>query len=152
MKRLVILSIFALSTVFASSAFAGGYGAAGCGLGNQLFKGKNDKLSQILGATTNHATLNQSFGITTGTLDCDATGLVVASRETEIYAQKNFDSIVKEMAAGNGEHLSTLASLMGYEPARLASFGKDHFSKIITSENTSATDMLLAIRLGLGNT
>jgi hypothetical protein len=150
-KILVVLGALVLTSVFTGTSYAARYGAAGCGVGDLIFAGKNDKVSQVLGATTNGTLGNQTFGISTGTLNCDATGLVVASKETEIYAQKNFDSIAKEMAVGSGEHLATLASLMGYDASQLASYGKAHYGQIFASADTSATDMLVAIRIGLNS-
>jgi hypothetical protein len=150
MKKIaVVLGAFVLFVVFSGTSFAASLGASGCGVGHLIFPGKNDRVSQILSATTNGTLGNQTFGITTGTLDCNTTGLVIASRETEVYAQNNFDSIAKEMAVGTGEHLTTLASLMGYDASQFASFGKAHYGQIFASENTSATDMLVALKVGL---
>jgi hypothetical protein len=148
-KLLIALGVIILSVTSSGVAFAGNYGVAGCGLGALIFEKKNDKVSQILASTTNSIYGNGSFGITSGTSNCDASGLVVASKETEIYAQKNFDSISKEMAAGTGEHLTTLAGLMGYDAAQLAAYGKTHYGQIFASEKTTSSDMLAAIRTGL---
>jgi len=43
----------------------------GCGLGSVIFKGQDALLFQILAVTTNGTSGNQTFGITTGTLNCD---------------------------------------------------------------------------------
>jgi hypothetical protein len=148
-KMLVVLSALLLTVGFAGTSHAARYGAAGCGVGHLIFVGKNDKVSQVLSATTNGTLGNQTFGISTGTLDCDTTGLVVASRETEIYAERNFDSITKELASGSGEHVATLAALMGYDSAQLGSYGKTHYAQIFVSENTTSSDMLAALKAGL---
>jgi hypothetical protein len=159
-KMLVVLSALVLTAVFAGTSHAAAakaapaqysakIGAAGCGVGHLIFANKHDRVSEVLSATTNGTLGNQTFGISTGTLDCDTTGLVVASRETEIYAQKNFDSITKEMASGSGEHIATLATLMGYDPAQLGSYGKTHYAQIFVSENTTSSDMLAALKAGL---
>ncbi|MBI3581553.1 MAG: DUF3015 family protein [Nitrospinae bacterium] len=148
-KMLVVLSALVLTAGFAGTSHAAKYGAGGCGVGSIIFQGKNDKVSQVLAATTNGTLGNGTFGISTGTLNCDATGLVVASRETEVYAQNNFDSIAKEMASGSGEHVATLAVLMGYDSAALASYGKTHYGQIFVSENTTSSEMLTAIKVGL---
>ena len=61
-------------TLASSSAFAG-YGAAGCGLGSFVFGDNNSWWAQTLGATTNGTSGSQTFGITTGTSNCDASAL-----------------------------------------------------------------------------
>ena len=43
-----------------SSAFAAGYGTAGCGLGSMLF-GNQKGMVQVLAATTNGISGNQTF-------------------------------------------------------------------------------------------
>ena len=71
MKRLLAgLIAVALS---APAAFAGnGKANTGCGLGTLIFGSKADDsvLLQILAVTTNASCGNQTFGISTGTLEC----------------------------------------------------------------------------------
>ncbi len=151
MKKMIVLGAIVLSMGITSSAFAGGYGAAGCGVGNLIFQGKQDKVSQILAATTNGTLANQTFGISTGTLNCDATGLVVASKEADTYSAKNYDSLTKEMAIGSGEHLDTLAGLLNCDKAKLGAYSRAHYSEIFASNNTTSTEMLSALVKGLGS-
>lgn len=151
MKKMIVLGAIVLSMGITSSAFAGGYGAAGCGVGNLIFQGKHDKVSQVLAATTNGTLANQTFGISTGTLNCDATGLVVASKEADTYAANNYDSLTKEMAAGTGEHLDTLASLLGYDKAELGAYSRTHYGEIFATNGTTSTEMLSSLVKGMGS-
>ena len=66
MKR----TIFAVIAVLAisSSAWAGGYKSAGCGLGSMIIK--DDGFVQVFAATTNATSGSQTFGITSGTSNC----------------------------------------------------------------------------------
>lgn len=150
MKKMIVFGALVLSMGVTSSAFAGGYGAAGCGLGTMLFHGKNDKVSQVLSATTNGTAGNQTFGITTGTSNCDSSGLVVASKEADSYAAKNYDSLTKELATGTGEHLATLASLLGYSQVELGAYSRAHYGEIFATDGTTSTEMLSALVKGLG--
>src|SRR6266446_6006877 len=93
--------------IFSSSAFAAGYGEAGCGLGSLIF-GKSEGAVQILAATTNNTFYTQAFGISSGTSNCDAKGFDTSKLEQEQFVANNFSGLAKEMAAGEGEQLTTL--------------------------------------------
>lgn len=110
MKKLVLVAVSAL--VLSSSAFAGGYKSAGCGLGSMVFT--DDGITQIFAATTNATFGSQMFGITTGTSNCGSGGgTSKAIAEQEIFVSANMDNLTVEMAQGNGEHLNAFASLLG---------------------------------------
>ncbi|OGR01935.1 MAG: hypothetical protein A2284_04215 [Deltaproteobacteria bacterium RIFOXYA12_FULL_61_11] len=110
MKKLILVLAFLF---LSGSVYAGGYGAAGCGLGSLVFGEKNGIGNQILAMTTNSTFGSQLFGISTGTLNCDAEGLFVENRTQEAYVKANLDVLTKEMAQGQGEHLSTLGHILG---------------------------------------
>jgi len=72
MKKLVIIVLAAFLVItFAGASFAAPKDQVGCGLGYMVFKGKDGLLSQTCAATTNGTFGNQTFGISTGTLECD---------------------------------------------------------------------------------
>jgi len=149
MKK-TFLAVAALCSVlsFSGSAVAAGYGDAGCGLGSMLF-GNEQGAVQILASTTNGTFGSQTFGITTGTSNCNPAGLVKLDKEREVFAQQNYPSLVKEMAMGEGESLNTLAGLYGCDQATNAHFGalvQDNFSSIVKSDSTSSTDMLSSLK------
>src|SRR3954468_15458363 len=100
------LLIVVAAMTFASSALAAkqNYSAAGCGLGTMLFKGKNGKAQLILAATTN-GNFNQTFGISSETLDCSSDGVVKNEKQLEVYAAVNFQRLSREMAQGGGEYV-----------------------------------------------
>ncbi len=137
-----------LSTFFlASPVFAAGYGDAGCGLGSMVF-GDSPGFVQIFAATTNGTSYNQAFGITTGTSNCDASGVILAEREKEIFVANNYSSLAKEMAAGEGEGLYTLAGLLGCSSEGYAQFGsmtQQSYQQILAGGQAGAQDMLAVI-------
>ena len=137
MKKLLVLAII----VSGLNAMAG-YGAAGCGLGAVLFEGKNDKVSQILAATTNTVVSgNQTFGITTGTLNCD-TGRLRISITTFIEANKF--ALANDVARGEGEALSALSNLYGCQNvSTISSKMKKDYAKIFDSANPTAEALSL---------
>jgi hypothetical protein len=149
MKKLVMVGAFVLSLVsFSGSAFAAGYGDAGCGLGSIVF-GNEQGPVQVLAATTNGTFGSQTFGITTGTSNCNPAGLVKLEKEREEFAQKNYSTLVKEMAMGEGENLDTLASLYGCSQDSHADFGsltQENFSHIVKSDSTTSQEMLSSLK------
>jgi len=92
---------------------------------------------------------SQTFGITTGTSNCSPEGLVRLDKEREIFAQKNYSSLVKEMAVGEGENLETLAGLFGCSQDTRNEFGslvQDNFGSIVKSDTTSSNEMLIHLQ------
>ena len=154
MKKFLMLGMLFLAIAgFSNSAFAAGYGDAGCGLGSMAF-GNEPGGVQVLAATTNGTLGTQTFGITTGTSNCSPEGLVMLDKEREVFAQKNYSSLVKEMAVGEGENLETLAGLFGCSPDTHNDFGslvQDNFGSIVKSETTSSNEMLTELKSQLSS-
>ena len=148
MKKLIMVGALVLSLVsFSGSAFAAGYGDGGCGLGSIVF-GNEQGGVQVLASTTNGTFWSQTFGITTGTSNCNPAGLVKLEMEREEFAEKNYPTLVKEMAMGEGENLETLASLYGCSQDSHADFGslvQENFSTIVKSDSTSSQEMLSSL-------
>lgn len=131
--------------LFSSSAFAAAYGDAGCGLGSLVFQDQPGAV-QIFAATTN-GTGMQSFGITSGTSNCDAKSIILA--EQERFATHNFSGLAKEMAVGQGEQLATFADLLGCPSAKQAHFNdvtQRNYKAIFASDTTTPVEMLTAVK------
>ena len=147
MKKLIMMGALVLALVsFSGSAFAAGYGDAGCGLGSIVF-GNQQGGVQVLASTTNGTGI-QTFGITTGTSNCNPAGLTKLEKEREEFAEKNYPTLVKEMAMGEGENLETLASLYGCSQDSHADFGslvQENFSNIVKSDSTTSQEMLSSL-------
>jgi Protein of unknown function (DUF3015) len=146
MKKYIFL--VAILILFSSKAFAAGYGDAGCGLGALLFHDQTGPV-QILAATTNGTSFNQAFGISSGTSECDAKSVILAQKQQENFVSNNFSGIAKDMAAGEGEHLSALAGLMGcpaVEQARFNSVTQGNYKVIFAKDSTTPSEALSAVR------
>lgn len=138
--------------LFSSSAYAAGYGDAGCGLGSLIFGDASGPI-QISAATTN-GTGMQSFGISSGTSNCDASGIVLAEKEKEVFVAQNFSSLAKEMATGTGERLAALAGLLGCpteHQTRFNTVSQRNYSTIFASDATTPTEMLGAVKTAMEN-
>jgi hypothetical protein len=152
MKR---LAVFGLGTAAAFLALgspaaraAEGYGSAGCGLGSLVF-GNQTGMIQILAATTNGVFASQTFGITSGTSNCAAGGVVKAQREQAAFAEVNFQDLKRNMAAGGGEFLTSFATLLGCEESAkpaLATMTQAKYEVILPSEKSGPMDLLGGVK------
>jgi hypothetical protein len=150
LKRLALLAV-AFSLLPASYAMAAmGYGdGPGCGLGSMIFQGNKKIVHQVLAATTNGTFGNQTFGISTGTLGCTNDGLVKNEEKVNVFAAANMDNLSQEMAQGQGEHLTSLAVLMGVPTEHQPAFfmmTQEEYTSLFPSEKTTSTEMLTTLR------
>jgi hypothetical protein len=88
------------------------YSMAGCGLGTLVFRNDEDRVKQILAATTNGTFGNQTFAITTGTLNCNPGG-GPRGRVASLFIDVNREALVKDAARGGGETIEHLSAIMG---------------------------------------
>lgn len=146
MKQVVIAFLGVM--IFSSPAFSAGYGDAGCGLGSIIFGDESGPV-QILAVTMNGLSYNQVFGVTSGTSNCDTEGLVLAEKEDHVYFVQNFDSLKKEMASGQGEHLRALSSLLGCRPdeeVQFTSYAQQNYQTIFASTQSEPKAILTAMK------
>ena len=117
----------------------------GCGLGSVVFEGKDGLLSEISAVTTNGTLGNQTFGITSGTSNCDKPASFASNAKLNKFVAENMDNLATDMAQGSGEYLETLATLMEVpqaEKSALYARLQQNFARIYTSASVSATDIL----------
>ncbi len=129
-------------------------GDAGCGLGSVVMS-KNSKLLQILAVTTNGTFLSQLFGITSGTSNCSASGLVQNDKEVQYFVEINQQDLSRQMAQGKGEKLEVLAQLNGCQStASQNEFMKvmqKSFGNIFTSENEKSAAVVENLKKVISN-
>jgi len=119
MKKILSVAIVLLS----GNAFAaGGYGAAGCGLGSLVF-GSKPGMIQVLAATTNGTFGSQTFGITSGTSNCTGGDKSAAVENQTNYVVSNMGSLSKDMARGSGATLEGFAATLGCSAESLTEVG-----------------------------
>jgi hypothetical protein len=97
----------------------------GCGLGKLAwsdYKHPKNIAPQVMMATTNGTFGSQTFGISFGTSGCTNDGQVMAARKSEVFVVSTFDSLSQDMARGQGEHLASLATMMGVSVERQPEF------------------------------
>jgi hypothetical protein len=117
----------------------------GCGLGSIAFKGKDGLVFQVLAATTNGCLGNQTFGISSGTLECKKAPSFASNEQLNKFVADNMDNLAKDIAIGQGESLDTLAELIGVSTEKRPNFYatlQTNFSNIFPSEGVSPVDVL----------
>jgi hypothetical protein len=145
MKKVLLISAVLFFTV-SGAAFAGApRDNCGCGLGTILFEGKGGLVQQVLAATTNGSFGTQTFGISSGTLECNQPSKWASNEQLNNFVADNMDNLAKDAAMGQGEYVDTLAVLMGVSSSRQAEFSQmlqDNFSNIFTEASVSHVDVI----------
>jgi hypothetical protein len=145
MKKL-LLALF-ICAVACSVAYAGPAlrKNCGCGLGTMLFETNEGLMSQTAAATTNGLFGNQTFGISSGTLDCNQPAQFYGSEMLHRFVAENMDNLAKDIARGQGESLDTLSVLMNVPAENRATFNtrlQTNFDHIFTSPQVTDAEVL----------
>ncbi|TLY26841.1 MAG: DUF3015 domain-containing protein [Nitrospirae bacterium] len=123
----------------------------GCGLGKLAwgdFKNQKNIAPQILESTTNGTFSSQWFGISSGTSGCTNDGKVWAEHQVNMFATINFEDLSQEMAQGKGEHLTSLATLMGVPAEQQAEFfamTQERYTSLVKAGEASPIAMVKAL-------
>ena len=148
MKKLIM--VVAMAAALPTAALAAGENNVGsCGWGTKLFDGQSGLAPQVLAATTNGTSGNQTFGITTGTSGCTQDGTVRSNWQTAMFIDGNKDKLAQDMSVGSGEALDSLALLLGVQAQDRAAFNqlaKDNMARIFPSDNVSTQQVIVALR------
>ncbi|MFO0716092.1 MAG: DUF3015 domain-containing protein [Nitrospira sp.] len=119
----------------------------GCGLGKIAwadFKNQKNIAPQVLMVTTNGTGMN-TFAISSGTSGCTNDGQVWASERANVFAAINLDNLSQEMAQGKGEHLASLATLMGVPNEQHAAFfalTQERYTALVQDGETSSVALV----------
>ena len=143
-KKTLVLSFALLAAPMSSFADTG----PGCGWGAMIFEGKDGLVSNVLAATTNGTFGNQTFGMTSGTAGCDGKKTVTTTAADD-FLDSNIEKIAKDMATGQGESLSTLASLIGIPEAEKSHFysvTQQNFGTIFSKAESTSKDVLESLK------
>ena len=122
----------------------------GCGLGKLAWEqsSQNESIGgQVLMATTN-GTGFQTFAISSGTSGCTNDGKIFASEKVNVFTALNFDNLSQEMAQGQGEHLTSLATLMGIPQEQHPEFflmTQENYSTLVQAGESSPKAVVNAI-------
>lgn len=150
-KKLIVIAI-GVAVIQAGAAWAMHPDTGpGCGLGKLVWGDYHHQKSiapQVMMATTNATFGSQTFGISTGTSGCTNDGTILAEHKASMFAEVTFDSLSQEMAQGGGEHLASLATLLGVPPDQQAEFfalAQERYATLVQSGETSSVALLKAL-------
>jgi hypothetical protein len=139
------ITVLFIVVMLAGAAHAVPKSNVGCGLGYLAFKGQDGLMSQTAAATTNGTFGNQTFGITSGTSECDQFKTFASNEKVNHFVAENMDNLAKDIAKGNGEYLNTLAVLLEVPETQRGEFYsklQTHFTEIYSTDQVTSTDVL----------
>jgi len=123
----------------------------GCGLGKLAWQNYPNQKTigvQTMEATTNGLMGNQTFGISSGTSGCTNDGKFWAQEKVNVFAALNFENLAQDMAQGQGEHLASLATLMGIPASQQPAFfamTQEKYASLMTAGETSPVALVKAL-------
>ena len=151
-KQVIMLSVAVLFGLQAGLALAANPDTGpGCGLGKLAwgdYKNQKHIAPQVMMATTNGTFGSGTFGISFGTSGCTNDGKIMSEHKTTVFAQLNFENLSQEMAQGQGEHLASLATLMGVPSEQHAAFfsmTQERYTSLVKTGEASPVAMVKAI-------
>lgn len=142
-KPLLIGTLMMSASSLAMAANSG----PGCGWGSMLFEGQSGTASHVVAATTNGTSGNNTFGMSSGTNGCD-TSTTIDYSGTSAVVFHNMDRLSGDIAKGDGEILSTVASVMGIEAQDVPTFKRvmhENFSSLYPTSDVSSDQVVQAI-------
>ena len=138
--RKSIGAVVAMVVLGSTPALAQNYGDAGCGLGSVLF-GNKPGMIQVLAATFNGSFGTQTFGISTGTLNCGGSSARISDR-TQVFVEANREVLAKDISRGQGETIANLAAIAGCQnTAAVGATLQNNFQAIFPSESVPSTEV-----------
>ena len=150
-KVVAAIVLASVSQIGIAMAYGNPDTGPGCGLGKLAwadFKRQKDIAPQILMATTNGTFGSQTFGISFGTSGCTNDGKVWAQHKTEFFVATTFENLAGDMARGQGEHLTALATLLGVPTDRQEAFRtlvQERYHELIGRGETSPSALIKAL-------
>jgi len=140
-----ILGSIALLSI--SSVAFGGNGS-GCGLGQQLWKGQSGLAAHLFAGTTNGTVTSPLFGLVSGTSGCENPGMVNNDHQKKVFVAMNMDDLAQDMARGEGEHITSMATLLGIHESDQETFfqvSQANYDAIFSADNVNYEQVLASI-------
>ena len=114
------------------------WGMAGCSIWNYVITDKEQGPQIGVWALEHFVFGVQTFAISTGTSNCVQQGGEMAQNEQEVFVKVNIASLQKEAAQGQGDHLATLAEILGCsDKDGFAQMSQSRYETLFTDENPS---------------
>ncbi|MFA6237874.1 MAG: DUF3015 family protein [Bacteriovorax sp.] len=115
------------------------YGMAGCGLGSVLFGESESRGVQLLSSTTNGTYSNNTFGMSSGTSNCNAAKpdkTTDIKKNIDVFVAANREALATDLAKNNGETIVALAQIVGCPNSQtMGSELKKNYETIFSTTN-----------------
>lgn len=132
MKK-ILVGLTAMLFGFSATA---AYQAQGCGLGSTIWTDGSSLVHQVLGATTNGVSGNQTFGMTSGTSNCE---LDAHGHASAVFIEANRVALANDIARGQGDTLASLARMYGCSNLEMVGPSlQQNYETIFPSESVDA--------------
>jgi hypothetical protein len=149
MKKKLMTTAIVCMTLIGTQAMAGKVkDNCGCGFGSMALGEETGLLSHLAATFLNGISGNQTFGISSGTLNCEQATELVSVQEVEVFVADNMDHIATDAAVGEGAYLSALADLLNVkEDARMDFYTNMqlNFDSIFSGADAHASDVTRSI-------
>jgi len=117
----------------------------GCGLGGMAIGEKEGVVWKLVGTFLNGICGNQTFAMSSGTLDCGQDPVVVKYEKMNVFVADNMDTLANDIARGQGESLEALAEIAEIssekQPRLFAALQQD-FEKIYPSTQVTHQEVV----------
>ncbi len=118
MRKVVLTVLICFSVVSFASAAMAQQGTVhtvredcGCGLGGYAIGEKTGLVWKLVGTFLNGISFNQTFAMSSGTLDCGEPQSLAKNEQFKTFVADNMDSLAVDIAKGQGESLDALAEI-----------------------------------------
>jgi hypothetical protein len=148
MKRITWVGMALVATLLASAAAE--VRAADCAIGGFVVNKRTGILEQLFAFTTNGTFfITYAGAITTGTSGCSNSGIIQREYEQQFFVAANYDALSRDLARGQGEHLTAMSVLMGCPAAldgEFARVAQAHFGDLVTGGSDPAPALLATLK------
>lgn len=145
MRKILMASVLATAS---ASSFAVVPGGDSCGWGNMLFEGQSGLPIHVIASVTNGTSGNNTFGMTSGTNGCSASGTLTYGGKSMVNLGAIMDEFSEDVARGDGEALTAVAVSMGVDNSDRAHFKTvlhNNFDTLFPSDTVTAEDVLASM-------
>lgn len=120
----------------------------GCGLGGMAIGQKEGVVWKLVGTFLNGICANQTFAMSSGTLDCGRDPVIAKYEKMNVYVADNMDILAVDIARGEGTSLEALAEIaevpMEKRPLLFAAMQND-FEKIYPTVDVTPEEVVSEI-------
>jgi hypothetical protein len=117
----------------------------GCGLGGMAIGDKEGIIWKLVGTFLNGICGNQTFAMSSGTLDCGKDQLTAKYDKMNVFVADNMDVLAIDIAQGQGESLDALAEIAEVSasdrPALFAAL-QNNFDSIYPTAEVASSDVV----------